>query len=95
MIIAGNEVTEGSICLIHFIDGGETKWGHALIDSIDQDKIRFRTAVCAKQMEVKVENVLDIGADENVLFDEETVKALYRGELYVDSKKSMEWPEFE
>ena len=36
-VIAGNEIFEKCIYLIHFRDADETKWAHALIDEIGTD----------------------------------------------------------
>ena len=65
-----------------------------MIDSIEENYIRFRTSANAKEVEVKTEDILEIGADENKIFDEETVCALYRGKIYVEGKNSMESPEY-
>ena len=92
--VAGNEVKEGKVYIIHFKDGEQTKWCHAMIDLIEENYIRFRTSANAKKVEVKKEDILEIGADENKIFNEETVCALYRGEIYVEGKNSMESPEY-
>lgn len=89
--IAGNEIFEKCIYLIHFRDAYETKWAHALIDEIGTDTIKFRTAANASPIEIQQIDILDIGGPEKEkLFDREVLKALYRGEIYFDSKHTTE-----
>lgn len=82
-LIAGKEVMEHCVYFIQFMDREEEKWCHAMIDEISEDHIIFRVAANAKPIMVKLHNVLDVlTSEKEKCFDEDTLKALYRGEIF-------------